>query len=75
MGNEAPIQIVSERWYSSELQAVVTSRHSDPRVGETVYRLANVSRAEPAPALFQAPADYKVTEARGGRGPAAAPAQ
>jgi hypothetical protein len=75
MGNEAPILIVSERWYSAELQAVVTSRHSDPRVGETVYRLANVSRAEPAPSLFQAPADYKVTDVRGGRGPAAAPAQ
>jgi hypothetical protein len=69
MGNEAAIQIVTERWYSAELQTVVMSRHSDPRVGETVYRLANVSRAEPAPSLFQAPADYKVTDARGGRGP------
>jgi hypothetical protein len=75
MGNEAPIQIVSERWYSSELQTVVMSRHSDPRVGETVYQLANVSRAEPPPSLFQAPADYKITNARGGRGPAPAPAQ
>ena len=69
MGNEAAIQIVSERWYSADLQTVMMSRHSDPRVGETVYRLTNVSRAEPAPSLFQAPADYKVTEARGGRGP------
>jgi hypothetical protein len=69
MGNDAAIQVVSERWYSADLQTVVMSRHSDPRVGETVYRLANVSRAEPPSTLFQAPADYKVTEARGGRGP------
>jgi hypothetical protein len=69
MGNDAPIQIVSERWYSTELQTVVMSRHSDPRVGDTLYRLTNISRAEPAPSLFQVPADYKVTEARGGRGP------
>ena len=75
MGNEAAIQVVSERWYSAELQTVVLSKHSDPRVGETVYRLANVSRAEPSPMLFQAPADYKVTEARGGRGPRPAAAQ
>ena len=69
MGNDAPIQVVSERWYSADLQTVVMSRHSDPRVGETVYRLTNVSRAEPAPSLFQAPADYKVVAPRGGRGP------
>jgi len=69
MGNDAPIQVVSERWYSADLQTVVMSRHSDPRVGETVYRLTNVSRAEPPPSLFQAPADYKVVAPRGGRGP------
>jgi hypothetical protein len=72
MGNDAPIQVVSERWYSADLQTVVMSRHSDPRVGETVYKLANVSRAEPAPSLFQAPADYKLVTPRAGRGPAPA---
>jgi hypothetical protein len=75
MGNEAAIQVVSERWYSPDLQTPVMTRHSDPRVGETVYRLANVSRAEPAATLFQPSADYKVTEARGGRGPRPSPAQ
>ena len=72
MGNDAPIQVVSERWYSPDLQTVMMSKHSDPRLGETVYKLANVSRAEPAPSLFQAPADYKVVTPRGGRGPAPA---
>ena len=62
MGNEQPIQIVSERWYSAELQTVVLSRRSDPRNGETVTKLANVSRAEPSRTLFEVPADFKITE-------------
>jgi len=75
-GNEQPIQIVTERWYSPDLQTVVLSKHTDPRMGETVSKLANISRAEPPNSLFEPPADYKVAEAgnRTGR-PAATPAQ
>ena len=65
IGNEAPIQIVDEHWYSPELQVTVMTRHSDPRSGETTYRLTNISRAEPAAALFQVPSDYAVKEAAG----------
>ena len=67
IGNEQPIQIVDERWYSQELQAVVMTRHSDPRFGETTYRLTNISRTEPAAALFQVPSDYTVKDATGDR--------
>lgn len=62
VGNERPIEIVNERWYSPELQTVVMSRHYDPRSGETVYRLSNIVRAEPASHLFQAPGDYTITD-------------
>jgi hypothetical protein len=62
LGNEQPIHIVDERWYSPELQVVVMTRHSDPRAGETTYRLTNISRAEPAAALFQVPSDYAVKD-------------
>jgi hypothetical protein len=65
MGNELPIQIVSERWYSPELQVVVMSKHTDPRMGETVYRLTTINRGEPAPSLFEIPADYKLEEGPG----------
>jgi hypothetical protein len=65
IGNELPIQIVDENWYSPELQVVVMTRHSDPRYGETTYRLTNISRAEPAAALFQVPSDYTVKEVGG----------
>ena len=62
MGNEQAIQIVTERWYSPDLQTVVLSKRSDPRMGETVTRLTNISRSEPSPTMFQVPADYKVTD-------------
>jgi hypothetical protein len=62
-GNELPIQIVHERWYSPELQVVVMTRHSDPRFGETTYRLTNINRAEPTASLFQVPGDYTLKEA------------
>jgi hypothetical protein len=75
-GNEQPIQIVTERWYSPDLQMVVLSKRTDPRMGETVTRLANISRVEPPSSLFEPPADYKVSDA-GNRPPrpAAPPAQ
>ena len=68
IGNDQPIQIVNERWYSPELQVIVMTRHSDPRFGETTYRLTNIQRAEPSPALFQVPPDYTVKEGPGGGG-------
>jgi TonB family protein len=62
MGNERPINVVSERWYSPELQTVVMSKHNDPRFGETTYRLTNINRSEPARTLFEVPSDYTVKE-------------
>ena len=62
VGNERPIEIVSERWYSPELQLVVMTRHSDPRTGETTYKLTNINRSEPAKSLFEVPADYTIKE-------------
>jgi hypothetical protein len=61
MGNDRPIEVVSERWFSPELQTVVMTRHNDPRMGETVYKLTNINRSEPSPSLFQVPADYNVS--------------
>jgi len=62
MGNERPIQIVSERWYSPELQTVVKVTHSDPWAGDTTFQLTNINRAEPDPSLFQVPPDYTIKE-------------
>lgn len=63
IGNEQPIDIISESWYSADLQTVVMTRHSDPRMGETTYRLTNINRSEQAHTLFEVPADYTIQEA------------
>jgi hypothetical protein len=68
IGNEKPIVIVTERWYSNDLQTVVMTKRSDPRMGETTFTLTNIQRSEPDPALFQVPADYSVVAGRPGRG-------
>ncbi len=57
-GNERPIQIVAEQWYAPDLEAVVSSRNFDPRVGETTYRLVHVARGEQPPDLFTVPQGY-----------------
>lgn len=59
IGNRNPINITSESWYSPDLKVTVQSRYSDPRTGETVYRLANIRRVEPAADLFKVPEEYK----------------
>jgi hypothetical protein len=63
IGNERELKIVSEQWMSEDLQLVVLTKHTDPRSGETTYRLTNIVRAEPAAGMFDVPADYTVTEA------------
>ena len=60
IGNERAIEISYERWYSKELELVVYSKHSDPRMGEQTYRLTNIVRTEPDPSLFTVPQGYRV---------------
>lgn len=62
IGNEQPIHVVSERWFSPDLKVLVMSRQSDPRFGETTYRLTNLSRVEPAAHLFEIPEGFSVIE-------------
>ena len=42
------------------MQLVVMTRFSDPRMGETTYKLTNINRTEPAKSLFEVPADYTI---------------
>ena len=60
IGNERPIETVSETWYAPDLQTVVLSRRSDPRIGDSEYRLTSIQRIEPAASLFTLPAGYTI---------------
>ncbi len=62
IGNEQPIEVSTESWYSSRLEAVVLRKRTDPRFGEITYRLIDISLAEPDAALFRVPNDYQLVE-------------
>jgi hypothetical protein len=64
MGNDTPLVITDERWYSQELQATVMSKHNDPRLGESLYQLTNIQKIEPPASMFQVPSDYPIEEPR-----------
>jgi hypothetical protein len=61
IGNERPIEIVTETWFSPELHTMVLRKHSDPRMGDSTYRLTDIKRNEPDASLFQPPAGAKVS--------------
>lgn len=62
VGNKLPIRVLSESWYSPDLHTMLLVKHSDPRTGDSVYRLTNISRADPPASLFQVPTDYRVVQ-------------
>jgi len=58
-GNERAFSVSVETWYCPDLHIVVLRKRSDPRNGDTVYRLTDIRRVQPDAALFQVPSDYK----------------
>lgn len=62
IGNEKPIVITTERWYSPQLQTTILLKRTDPRFGTTVFRLTHIQLANPPESLFAVPAGYTVKE-------------
>lgn len=60
IGNAQPILIITDKWYSQDLQIEVKMVHSDPRTGTTTTTLTNLSRNEPNPSLFAVPSGYTI---------------
>jgi hypothetical protein len=66
MGNEQPILVTSERWYSPELKATLMTKHNDPWAGELKTQFTNVNTSEPDSSLFVVPGDYKIVDVKAG---------
>jgi len=62
IGNDRPIAITIESWYSDELQAQVMSKRTDPRTGDETFRMTNIRKGEPGSYLFQPPSGYQINE-------------
>jgi hypothetical protein len=58
VGNDRDFKIVSERWYSDDLQVLLKTSTTDPRFGTDTYELTNIKQTQPDPALFLPPQGY-----------------
>jgi hypothetical protein len=61
-GNDAPITITTDNWYSPELQLTLLTVTTDPRSGVQTTKYNNFSQAEPDPGLFVVPAGYATVD-------------
>ncbi len=64
IGNDKPIVITTEEWYSPKLQMMISRTHSDPRFGTTTYQLTNINLNEPPQSMFVVPEDYTPAQGR-----------
>ena len=64
IGNSKAIESEYERYYSPELKTNVYVRRSDPRNGESVYRMVDVKRTEPDASMFRVPAGYALSDGK-----------
>lgn len=60
LGNDRPLTVVTEYWYSETLRLNLLTKRSDPRYGEQTVRVTELVREEPDPALFAIPDEYKL---------------
>jgi hypothetical protein len=63
IGNDRPIDIVSEQWFSPELEVVMRSLHRDPWAGEFTTSVVRIKRGEQPASLFEIPEHYTVVDA------------
>jgi hypothetical protein len=66
IGNAKAIEVVTERWMSTDLQIPMMTTHNDPMMGTMTSQVTSVTRGEPAATLFQVPSDYKVVTGKPG---------
>jgi hypothetical protein len=66
IGNTKAIEVVTERWMSTDLQIPLLITHNDPMMGTMTSQVTSVTRTEPAATLFQVPSDYKIVTGKQG---------
>jgi TonB family protein len=60
LGNDRPLTIVTESWYSEDLKINLLTKRTDPRYGVQTVRVTDLARQEPDAALFAIPEEYKL---------------
>ncbi len=65
IGNDSPLQITREYWYSPQLGINLTSKLQDPRIGMQNFEVSDVTLGEPDAKLFKVPHGSQVIDLRG----------
>lgn len=61
-GNDHEVVVTHETWFSPQLGVLVLMKVLDPRYGNTVSQLKDISLVEPDPVLFMLPVDYTIKD-------------
>jgi hypothetical protein len=60
IGNDTPISVTREFWYSPKLGFNLSSHRHDPRFGTQTFEVSNIVAGQPDPKLFQVPEGFKI---------------
>ncbi len=61
-GNDRPVAVTKEFWYSPRLQINLVVTRNDPRNGDQKIQVTDLSLSEPDPARFAPPQGYKMMD-------------
>ena len=62
IGNDRPVSITKEFWYSPKLGLNLSVKRVDPRSGTETFTVSDISLAEPDPKYFAVPAGFTVND-------------
>ena len=72
-GNELPLAVVDEKWFSLDLGCFLSVISDDPRHGRTTFEIQELSRTEPDASLFLPPPGYTIEDRNPQVGPTSTP--
>ncbi|MGH9505018.1 MAG: hypothetical protein ACRD20_19360 [Terriglobales bacterium] len=64
IGNDSPLRITREYWYSPQLGLNLSSRLQDPRIGTQNFEVSDITLGEPDTDLFKVPGGSQVIDLR-----------
>ena len=64
IGNDKPVSVTKEFWYSPQLGINLVVKRADPRSGTQTFTVSDISLAEPDPANFAVPSGFQVNNHR-----------
>ncbi len=64
LGNDQPLNSMSEYWHSQQLGLNLLSIRSSPYFGKQTFTITEISTSDPDPQLLQLPAGYTVNDQR-----------